>query len=124
LEPWLLTPIAAPATQAEIAYNNAQCKTRAVIERCFGLLKSRFRCLDKTGGTLLYSAQKTCHIVTACVVLHNMCVSGQIAGDIDAAVMDRHAAIQPAPHLPPPPPAAAAAALNAVDVRRRVIDQF
>jgi len=93
---------------------------RAIIERCFGLLKSRFRCLDKTGGTLLYSAQKTCHIVTACVVLHNMCVSGQIAGDIDAAAMDRHAAIQPAPHPPPP----AAAALNAVDMRRQVIAQF
>jgi len=124
LEPWLLTPLAAPVTQAERAYNNAHSKTRAVIERCFGVLKSRFRCLDKTGGTLLYSAEKTCYMVTACAVLHNMCISNDIETDIDAAVMARHAAIQPAPlhaHVLPLP---AAAGPNAVDVRRRVINQF
>jgi len=38
---------------------------RAIIERCFGVLKSRFVCLDKTGDTLLYSADKACQLFIA-----------------------------------------------------------
>jgi len=75
LEPWLLTPLAQATDRSEMAYNNAHCKTRSVIERCFGLLKSRFPCLDKGGGTLLYSAEKTCRLVTAVDVLHNISIS-------------------------------------------------
>jgi len=44
---------------------------RNVIERSFSLLKSRFRCLDQSGGTLLYAPEKVLKIVVACIVLHN-----------------------------------------------------
>ncbi|KAM9308257.1 putative nuclease HARBI1 [Gastrophryne carolinensis] len=40
------------------AYIRAHRKTRAVVERMFGLLKTRFRCLDHTGGALQYDPKK------------------------------------------------------------------
>jgi len=39
-------------------------RTRNITEWCFGILKSRFRCLDKSGGTLLYSVEKAQHLHT------------------------------------------------------------
>ena len=45
-----------------------------MVERTFGLLKSRFRCLDKSGGTLLYSPNFVCQIIGACCMLHNFAV--------------------------------------------------
>lgn len=119
LEPWLLTPLTTPATRAEVAYNSAHTRTRNVIERCFGILKSRFRCLDKSGGTLLYSAQKTCKIVVAAAVLHNFCISNNITTALDENVVQRHLAIQPASQLAP-----ATAACSAFELRKRIIRQF
>ncbi|XP_063794843.1 putative nuclease HARBI1 [Pseudophryne corroboree] len=55
---WLLTPLSQPDSPAEHSYNHAHKATRNVIERCFGVLKSRFRCLDKSAGLLLYSPSK------------------------------------------------------------------
>ncbi|XP_052233277.1 putative nuclease HARBI1 [Dreissena polymorpha] len=43
LKPYLLTPIGTPSTPSEVLYNNAHVKTRLVVERAFGILKSRFR---------------------------------------------------------------------------------
>jgi len=86
LEPWLLTPVSSPSTCAEERYNMAHAMTRNVIERAFGLLKSRFRCLDKSGGTLLYQPQKTCQILMACCVLHNFCLSSQCSEPDDFVV--------------------------------------
>lgn len=54
LRPWLLTPVLNPTSPQEVRYNEANMKTRSIIERSFGLLKSRFRCIDTSGGTLLY----------------------------------------------------------------------
>lgn len=45
LEPWLMTPKSDPTTAPECRYNSSHAKTRNVIERCFGVLKGRFRCL-------------------------------------------------------------------------------
>ena len=75
LEPYLLTPILGQQqrTPSEARYNDAHAKTRNTIERTFGVLKSRLRCLDKSGGTLLYGTSKVCKIITACAVLHNLC---------------------------------------------------
>lgn len=78
LEPWLLTPFSVVATPAERAYNDAHSKTRIIVERSFGSLKSRFRCLDKSGGILLYKPEKVAKIVVACVVLHNFCTRRKI----------------------------------------------
>ena len=49
-----------------------------MVERTFGLLKARFRCLDKSGGALLYSPVKVCHITVACCMLHNVAVRRNI----------------------------------------------
>ncbi|KAJ1092072.1 hypothetical protein NDU88_005186 [Pleurodeles waltl] len=43
-----------------------------VIERTFGLLKARFRCLHMPGGFLFYSPKKVCQIIVACSMLHNL----------------------------------------------------
>ncbi|KAJ1203756.1 hypothetical protein NDU88_007537 [Pleurodeles waltl] len=69
---WLLTPVRNPRTRAEERYNEAHMRTRRVIERTFGLLKARFRCLHMTGGSLFYSPKKVCQIIAACCILHNL----------------------------------------------------
>lgn len=74
-----MTPIRAPKDEPEEEYNEALTKTRQVIERTFGLLKSRFRCLDKSGGVLQYKPQICCRITVACVVLHNYCMRHHVS---------------------------------------------
>lgn len=53
------------------AYNEALCKARSVIERCFGVLKAEFRCLSAQ-RTLNYDPTMAGKIVNACAALHNM----------------------------------------------------
>ncbi|XP_052373960.1 putative nuclease HARBI1 [Oncorhynchus keta] len=36
------------------------------------LLKDRWRCLDSSGGNILYKPEKVCDIVRACAVLYNV----------------------------------------------------
>ncbi|KAJ1155113.1 hypothetical protein NDU88_007848 [Pleurodeles waltl] len=69
---WLLTPVRNPRTRAEERYNEAHGQTRRIIERTFGLLKARFRCLHMTGVSLYYSPKKVCQIIVACCMLHNL----------------------------------------------------
>ena len=45
--------------------------TRNVIERAFGVLKARWRCLFKA---LELSVMNVCTAVNACFVLHNICI--------------------------------------------------
>ena len=118
-EPWLLTPLTTPTTPSEHAYNASHARTRNVIERCFGVMKSRFRCLDNSGGTLLYSPERACRIVTAVSVLHNFCITRNITTTLDAGVAARCAAIQPATV-----PAACQQNTTSAAVRRRVIQQY
>ncbi|XP_045076311.1 putative nuclease HARBI1 [Coregonus clupeaformis] len=68
LKTWLLTPLTNPQTDRERRYNDA----RSVVERAIGQLKCRWRCLDRTGGMLLYRPDKVCRIILACGVLHNV----------------------------------------------------
>ena len=69
-----MTPFRNPETPGEQRYNDAHTHTRAVVERTFGLLKSHFRCLDKSGESLLYSPNFVCQIIGACGMLHNFAV--------------------------------------------------
>ncbi|CAC5367254.1 HARBI1 [Mytilus coruscus] len=78
LRPWLLTPVLNPTTRNQQRYNASHMKTRSVVERSFGVLKSRFRCKDASAGTLLYRTLKCCDIFIAVAVLHNMCISNRI----------------------------------------------
>ena len=74
LRPWLLTPVLNPTSPQEVRYNETHMKTRSIVERSFGLLKSRLRCIDTSGGTPLYTPLKCCDIVIVVVVLHNLCI--------------------------------------------------
>lgn len=70
---YLLTPFLQPRTQAEEAYNRSHINTRNTIERCFGVLKRRFPCLQK--GITLNKTSTTLQVIVACAVLHNMCIA-------------------------------------------------
>ncbi|KAH7977330.1 hypothetical protein HPB49_000682 [Dermacentor silvarum] len=71
LDPWLLTSVPGhpPMQTAEGKYNTAHATLRSVVERCTGLLMSRFRCLQRY-RTLLYEPERAANIVAACAVLH------------------------------------------------------
>jgi hypothetical protein len=75
IAPWLMTPVAGytgPNTP-EDKYNRCLTQARSSIERCIGVLKSRWRCLLKH-RVLHYMPDKASKIVNACAILHNMCV--------------------------------------------------
>lgn len=72
LERYLLTPYLNPTSPSQETFNKKHRKTRNVIERCFGVLKSRFRILHGTGGSQLYTPEKVCKIVICAAVLHNI----------------------------------------------------
>ncbi|XP_072360437.1 putative nuclease HARBI1 [Scyliorhinus torazame] len=72
LRSWLMTPIRRPQTNAESLYNEAHAATWGVVERCFGLLKMRFRCLDRFGGALQYRPDRVGRMVVVCCALHNI----------------------------------------------------
>lgn len=81
LQPWLLTPIQnAPPGSAEARYVEAHIRTRNIIERLNGVLKSRFRCLCKNRA-LHYSPPKAGKIAYACAALHNMCIDYNVLND-------------------------------------------
>ena len=64
---WLMTPVANPRTQAEVAYNSHHSSARSSIERAIGVLKRRWNCLK----FLRLEPAKACKIITVCVMLHN-----------------------------------------------------
>ncbi|CAN7987246.1 unnamed protein product, partial [Ixodes hexagonus] len=77
LEPWLLTPIPGNPTGAEEEFNKKHRSTRSVVERCIGMLKNRFRCLQRYRA-LHYDPERACNIATACAILHNICLYSTI----------------------------------------------
>ncbi|XP_030058313.1 putative nuclease HARBI1 [Microcaecilia unicolor] len=81
---WLLTPLAMPRSDAEKHYNEAHISTRCTIEHTFGVLKSRFRCLHISGGSLQYSPEKVADIVLVCCMLHKIALNHHL--DIEIVV--------------------------------------
>lgn len=73
-----MTPFTNPRSAAEERYNRSHARTRVVVEQTFGVLKSRFRCLHQSGGTLQYEPKKCAQIAAACMLLHNSCVKRRI----------------------------------------------
>ncbi|KAK3930991.1 Putative nuclease [Frankliniella fusca] len=77
LEPWLMTPLPdAPRGSPEYNYTKVHCQCRNPVERCIGVLKSRWRCLFLP---IHYSPEKCGRIVNACAVLHNIMTSLRVA---------------------------------------------
>ncbi|XP_072346022.1 putative nuclease HARBI1 isoform X3 [Scyliorhinus torazame] len=72
LQTWLMTPVKNPRTKAELQYNLSHSSTRATIKQTIGLLKMRFRCLDRSRGALKYDPTKVSQIVVVCCALHNL----------------------------------------------------
>lgn len=78
LQPFLMTPfIGAAENTPESRYNAAHIRARNVVERAIGVLKMRFRCLLKE-RVARYDPTFVSMLVTACSVLHNMCVIGGV----------------------------------------------
>lgn len=70
---YLLTPLLNPQTEAERRYNRAHIKARNIVERGFGVWKSRFPCLKRGLGNALPTVS---NIIVACAVLHNIAMAG------------------------------------------------
>lgn len=88
LEPWLLTPYPTPHTSQEEKFNKMHKKARNVVERAFGVLKSRFRCLHHH-RTLHYTPQRAAIIIYACFILHNTMIDkGFIIDDLEIIEYD------------------------------------
>ncbi|XP_046578692.1 putative nuclease HARBI1 [Haliotis rubra] len=73
--PWLLTPFTEPQTRPQERYNSTHTRTRNTIERPFGVLKARFRCLHKSSGCLWFSPDRCSVVIMACFKLHNYCIT-------------------------------------------------
>jgi len=74
--PWMLVPFTAKGlhvpTADETKFNFALSSTRMVVERAFGVLKSRFRALGHH-VVEVWDKQETIKLVLAGCVLHNLC---------------------------------------------------
>ncbi|KAJ8708188.1 hypothetical protein PYW08_010554 [Mythimna loreyi] len=88
--PWLMTPILnAPQGSREEVYTTRHVQARTCIERCFGLLKTRWRCLLRD-RVLHYHPTVASKIILACCVLHNISLHANLPSPIviPAAVHD------------------------------------
>lgn len=71
---YLYTPVSNPQLPKEHRYNTAHARTRNVVERTFGMWKSRFRCIHLP---LNYKIGPTTRIIAATAVLHNIAIREQ-----------------------------------------------
>jgi hypothetical protein len=69
LEKNLTTPFLNPQNNGQTRYNVSHITIRNVIERAFGVLKMRFRCLDRTAWKL--SSERSRNVIISFFILHN-----------------------------------------------------
>ncbi|XP_065303743.1 putative nuclease HARBI1 [Dermacentor albipictus] len=74
---YLLVPGSHAGTTSEGHWNREHASMCNVVERCIGVLKSKFPCLQHF-RTLLHSPDRAARIIYACVALHNIALD---AGD-------------------------------------------
>ncbi|XP_067885132.1 putative nuclease HARBI1 [Heterodontus francisci] len=72
LKAWLMTPVRIPRGHAEECFNESHVATRVTIEQMIGLLRMRFRCLDRSGGSLQYVPAQASKVIVVCCALHNL----------------------------------------------------
>ena len=89
LRPWLLTTIVNPAGRPQRQYNSAHCKTRVKVEQMFGIWKSRFRCLHKSGGCMQFRPERCVVVVVATAILHNICIQRRPTSELVPTTMTR-----------------------------------
>ncbi|XP_060743800.1 putative nuclease HARBI1 [Tachysurus vachellii] len=65
---FLFTPYLHAVTPEQQRYNQAHIRTRGIVERMFGVWKSRFQCLRRT---LRFEPRRCCIVIIAAAVLHN-----------------------------------------------------
>ncbi|XP_046397783.1 protein ALP1-like [Ischnura elegans] len=77
---WIVCPFKenGQLTDGQIDFNFRISQTRVVVERAFGILKGRFRRLQKIQ---LQDMEFTVKIVVACCVLHNICMDNGDNGE-------------------------------------------
>ncbi|XP_058978634.1 putative nuclease HARBI1 [Musca domestica] len=86
LEPWILTSYrSANEHSAESRFNKRFCKARFIIERVFGVLKGRFRCL-LAARELHYAP--VAQILNVCYALHNVCLEHNVEPPTDIAYIE------------------------------------
>ena len=68
-KPYLMTPYLNPTTAKQETYNKAHTGTRVAIEQAFGWWKRRFPLLH---SEVRMNPEKTCQLIGACAVLHNI----------------------------------------------------
>ncbi|XP_067901236.1 putative nuclease HARBI1 [Heterodontus francisci] len=81
LKTWLMTPVRNPRDHAEERYNVSHAATTVTIEPTIGLLKMRFRCLDRSGAALQYAPSRVSRIIVVCCALHNLAIENGEALD-------------------------------------------
>ncbi|KAK6192169.1 hypothetical protein SNE40_003689 [Patella caerulea] len=101
LKTWLMVPFTNPNSRAEERYNNAHKRTRCTVERAFGVLKSRFRCIHhKSGGCLMYVPQKCVNIIIAVCKLHNLCITNNLPlPEVEPDDIEDHNPVNQNPHV-------------------------
>lgn len=72
LLPWLMKPFpeGRGITEAQTQFNHRLSQARMTVERVFGRLKGRWRCLLKRNDTHITFVSR---VISACCVLHNFC---------------------------------------------------
>lgn len=74
LEPWLLVPYEDCQGSEQLIFNDHLQRALSTVLNCEAALRSRFKCIHHKSGPLYYAPEKCCKIITACLVLHNICV--------------------------------------------------